>query len=334
MANGFAGAQDAGDRRRRRLSQEEHDEQLFDEFFPEELVGNPVSIPFSDAFPASARLLRRFLSPRLWKHLSILMFVFAGVASIIWWDRSRASDLADAESGGLLVSAATGLLLLFCGQLAFVIGWIRSQSTLDFRGRYRWWKWLATAAVSAGLAILTGTHLLIPNVLATMVESATGPIQAARPTVVLVPSLLFCVAVFGRVIPDMSRNVWSQGILATALMVMAVRLMLIHTSSRAVVDDTTLNHMLLCSAWLSFSSLLLHCRFVAFVNNDPPAVAQKISDDAQPLQTDASTTLTVAETLMDNSIEGHSDDENTQPSTQSKQPTKKKASRRAGRKAA
>lgn len=325
MGNGFAGAQDAGDRRRRRLSQDDHDEQLFDEFFPDELTHDAAGVPFSAAFPNSARLLRRFVSPRLWKHVCILTFIFAAVVSIVWWDRSR-------SAGAQLISSVTGLLLLFCGQLAFVIGWVRSQSTLDFRGRYRWWKWLAVGGVCAGFAMLTRTHVLIPDAIAGVIEPVTGPIHAARPAIILVPGLLFCVVVFGRVIPDMSRSVWSQGMLVTALLVVTVRLMLIHTSSRAVVDPGTLSQMLLCSACLSFSAMLLHCRFVAFINNDPPVAASKNSEPLQQVETEAISTLQVADVSV-NSESATVGDEITEEPTK-KQPAKKKGARRGGRKAA
>lgn len=334
MGNGFAGAQDAGDRRRRRLSQDDHDPQLFGEFFPDDLSHDSVGVAFAEAFPNSARLLRRFVSPRLWKHVCVLTVVFVAVVAIVCWDRSSLAGPAANDYHASLITGITGLLLLFAGQLAFAIGWIRSQSTLDFRGRYRWWKWLAVSSVGAGLAMLTGTHRLIPDAIASLVEPITGPIQAARPALVLVVGLLCCVVVFGRVIPDMSRSVWSQGMLVTALLVMTVRLMLIHTSSRAVVDQATLSQMLLCSASLSFSAMLLHCRFVAFVNNDPPASAQQHSK--QPVDAESAEVAplpVVEDSDVAPSLEVCTDDNTEQP-VRKKRASKKKSSRGGGRKAA
>jgi hypothetical protein len=279
MGNGFAGAKDAGDRRRRRLSHDEHDQQLFDDFFPAEPGRDSASTVFADAFPNSSQLLRRFVSPRLWKHVCVLLGVFSAVLAVIWWERAATSS--GVERAEFPVEGATGLLLLLSGQFAFFIGWIRSHSTLDFRGRYRWWKWLGAGAVCAGITMLTGTDVIIPDAIVGIITLVTGPVQAARPAVVLVPALLFCLVVLGQVIPDMSRNVWSQGALVTALLVMTVRLMLIHTSSRSVIDQATLNQMLLLSVNFGFAAMLLHCRFVAFVNNDPPATAEQIRPTSQ-----------------------------------------------------
>lgn len=281
MGSGFAGSQDLGHRRRRRLSQDDHDQPLLEEFFPGTDAEVASEQTFAEHYPANADLLRRFVSPRLWKQICVLVCVFVAIAAGAWWDTTRSAQSGDR---GRLVVGITALMLLLSGQLAFMTGWIRSHSTIDFRGRYRWWKWLGFGAVASGVLMITGLDHVLPGLMVSLVEPVTGPIKAARPALIFVPTLAFCIVVLGRVIPDMSRSFWSQGFLVAATLVMTLRLMLIHTSSRTVIDEATLSQMSLLAACCGFAAMSLHCRFVAFVNNDPPtALERTTNNEAGPI---------------------------------------------------
>lgn len=275
MGNQFTGIQDSGNRRRRRLSQDEQPDAFDNGLMGKVPSGLSSSQTWQQEFPQSADLLQRFVSRRLWKQLVFLFIMMMVVAGAVLWTRAaRPSSAADFR----LVHGLTGLLFLLAGQLALAVGWVRSQSSIDFRGRYRWWKWLGLSSIIYGVAIITNLHIFIPDVMAFAVEPFTGPVSAARQTLVIVPGLLLCIIVLGRVIPDMSRSVWSQGCLVAAVLVMTIRLMLSFTSSRAVIADASLSHIQLIASFAGFAAMTLHCRFVAFVNNDPPVRSEGPSE--------------------------------------------------------
>ena len=286
MENRFAGAQDLGDRRRRRMSTADHDEELYAEFFPDQPVTGPPVSPLLSVDDDSAKLLQRFIPAQLWKHLTALAVSLLVVGAAIWWQHTResATDAATLPALPLVIPGLTGLLLIFAGQLSLLTGWVRSQSTLDFRGQYRWWKWLGGGAVLIGCVIVTGVSHHIPELLTRAIEPFTGPIRAARPALILVPTLVLSTLVLGKVLRDMSRSIWSQGLLVIAVLTMCVRLMLIHTASE-YVQVATLDQMLLGSAWLTFAAALLHCRYVSFVCNDAPAEAIRTARKATAVAT-------------------------------------------------
>lgn len=217
------------------------------------------------------KLLRRAISPRLWKHVLLLCLILFGLSAMLWRQHLSSFDAA-ANSARAFPTAnlVVGLLLLLAGQLATVVGWLRSMSEVDFQGRYRWWKWLATGYVCFAAVVLTQTTGVLPELMATALEPLTGRIQAARHAIVIVPVLTFAAVVLSRVLPDMSRCLWSQGLLVLALLTSVVRFMLSLSSVATPIHPGLLSSLEVAAAFSAFAAMLLHCRFVGYVCNDPP----------------------------------------------------------------
>jgi len=278
MESRLAG-QHSADRRRRRLSSELHDEELFQEFFPDTVrasVAESVSPPLQGS---ETELVRRVISPTLWKHMVVLTGGALMIAVVLWQECRIGSGVP--EFGQHLSLGITGLLLLLSGQLALVTGWLRTDSEIDFQGRYRWWKWLAGGFFAAALIVATHSQSQVSSLVAGMLEPLTGSIRAAKSTIVLVPGITFCIIVLGRILPDMSRSRLSQSLLVIAVLMMTVRLALQHNAAN--VTTATFDAMMLVSAYFTFASMLLHCRYVAFICNDPPV--QNVVSAATEMET-------------------------------------------------
>ena len=266
MENRFAGATDLADRRRRRLANEDP----FAEPSGHHAVSGLEAISLCGAAPTDvdSQLLRRIISPRLWKHGVLLLAIASAFVAIIVVNQTRARDFGTDLS--LVTRSFTGCLLLVSAQLALLIGWLRSRSAVDFQGRYRWWKWFALGLGCVSVLILTDTFAAMPQLASSALEPLTGRIHAARNTLVVVPTVAFWSIVLVRVVPDMSRNFWNQSLLVVAGLTTAVRMMLAFGSLNSTIPSASLDAMVCGASVLTFAAMLLHCRFVAYVSNGPP----------------------------------------------------------------
>ncbi len=274
MENRFAGAADLGGRRRRRLSQE--DEQAF----PDAAGSSRTkSVKLNDLSQIASRidvkLLRRAISPRLWKHVAVLVALLVGMAVFAWSVNSNntapAALTMDVER---IAAVLSGTFLLFAAQLSLLIGWIRAGSDIDYKGRYRWWKWLAVGQAVVAVLLLSDATSSLPTIVSALLEPLMGTITAARYAIVIVPSMAFAGIVLSRILPDMNRSFWSQSLLAAAVLTIIVRFMLIHGAATTTINANILSTMTLGASFATFASMLLHCRFVAFICNDPPVAGR------------------------------------------------------------
>ena len=278
MENRFAGAKDHSDRRRRWLSQEEGLEASLLEDLPEADAIEGQHEPSR----VTESLTRRVISRRLWLVALSVLSITAVSAAVIWLkDGSRrhfgTGPLAQLPED--LMDRFSGLLLLAGGVYALFIGWIRSESEVDFKGRYRSWRWLAVYLGLIGCFQILAIGPLVPELLSRLLFPLTGTIQAARPAVVLAVSLTVSAFLLYRILPDMGRCVWSQATLTSAVLMMIVRFMLQHSSHNGI-QQATLDALFLLSANTTLSSLLLHCWYVAWVSNAPPSLASTRGDSA------------------------------------------------------
>ena len=135
-----------------------------------------------------------------------------------------------------------------------------------------------TAGVS-GVVLVLGVSEFIPDILTTAIQPFTGEIQAARPAIQLLFGAVVSLVVLARILPDMGRSVWSQGFLVVSILLAVVNVMLYH-GAHANVGDETFKALTLLSANAVFAAMMLHCRFVAFINNDPPTISVTDNSDA------------------------------------------------------
>ena len=276
MESRFAGAWNQDERRRRRLAADDAkateadvDQSILDEFSSQGVLENGQI-----ASPTTLGMISRVISRQLWKHIVFLLATGAMLVAFLWQSLTGGvgESLVPVQMTCLHQNIA-GLLLLLSGQLCFLIGWLRQESVIDFRGRYRWWRWLAAAGIAVAVVLITNTLHMIPDVMAAIMEPLAGEIVAARPALIVVPSVAFCLVVLGRILPDMTRCPASQSLLVAAVLTTVIRQMLIFGAANDSIRPATLDAMLVVAAFLMFASMLLHCRFVAYICNDPPASA-------------------------------------------------------------
>lgn len=261
------------DTRRRRLLQQQGDADLLAEF---EALAPAASLPAptEPTMPISERsVVERVISRHAWKHACLTLAILATTGMAIWIELTGSQfALIPAAEPFSISRGLAGISLILSGQLALLIGWIRSHSTVDFSGRYRCWKWLAGFLGAGAFLWLTHLHTALPQLTRVFVEPLIGAVGAARQTVVVVPLAAVTVWVLSRVIPDMSRNRWSQILFLSAVVLSVARIIIVRGSFAANVENVVLDAVLLAAANLSLIALLLHSRFVLYICNDPPAV--------------------------------------------------------------
>jgi hypothetical protein len=275
----FSGSASTTDRRRRLLVTET-DPEFEEPDAPGAAVQNE-NANGSAAFPmlSGDRLIRRVISPRLWKHVTVavVLTLIPIIYAVVTWPLSGQSPIGDqilmASRLGAL-RGLSGLQFFAAAQFCMVIAWVRSASAVDFRGRYRWWRWMSVGLFAASLMLLTGTGRWITDVIALGLEPLFGRIEAARPALILVPAGA-CIALFLRhVIPDMGRCRLAQALLVISVVLLVVRAFAgARQSSAAVVFHLSTLELLISA--LALSAFQLHARFVIHVNPNPPVDVQQ-----------------------------------------------------------
>ena len=287
----FSGSASTADRRRRRLVTEIDPE--FD--LPDTPDGANQRVCDADISPfpmlSRDRLIRRVISPRQWKHIAVAaVLILAPILYTVftWPSSSGQSTIPDQElvAGRLeAVRGLSGLMLFAAAQFCLVIAWVRSASAVDFRGRYRWWRWMAVGLFAASFVLLTGTSQWITDLIAQGLEPIFGRIDAARPALILVPAGACLALVLQQLIPDMGRCRPAQSLLVISALLLVVRAFAAarHSSIAAAVHLSTLE--LLISA-LVLSAFQLHARFVVHVNPNPPLTVQRksVAVDVKPIK--------------------------------------------------
>lgn len=347
MESRFAGAADVGQRRRRRLASSDCD----DIVITEALAVPKFRVQGVQSGGVDEQLLRRAISPRLWKHLLLLFLLFAA-CGLLAYSRHDSSVstfspfLADVSRG------VCGVLLLLSAQFSLAIGWLRARSDVDYQGRYRWWKWMAVWLGMGALLLLTNSAGTLPILASRLLQPLTGQIQAARYAVVLVPAIVCSLVVLAKVLPDMKRCLGSQCLLIAGVMFLVVRLMLDYGSSSPHIEAVWLESMTLATCCFFFASMLVHCWFVGYVSNDPPVPRRGVgssqpthdSEESHPSSTAASEEATpeIVETVesaksgptpeIKSEIQEQTSGETEQPTRKAR--TKRKGSRKSRRRSA
>jgi hypothetical protein len=248
---------------------EGHDQQTFQ---PGTDSGNAhQNSRHSQAFQTLSRdrLVRKLLSDRIWKHVVITVTLCSSplILLIILWLRLIPDTVANWLKTGPLW-ALTGMELFACALLCILIATVRSASSIDFRGNYRGWKWLSGFLLACAFLLLSHSANAAAEGMALALQNFTGPLRAARPTLLIVPAAALLAHILRIVLPDMRQCRWAQALLscsvllAIACMLFAVRLQ----NSQA----TLIPSLALTASGFLLSALVLHTRFVIHVNPNPP----------------------------------------------------------------
>ncbi|MEO2036882.1 MAG: hypothetical protein ABGZ35_32805 [Planctomycetaceae bacterium] len=258
--------------RRRRLLANQDTDDLLAEFEALAPQATTTPAPGTTVIAPDRQILHRMVSGQLWKHGLIVLAVMLLASAAIWSEIYQPLVLQElaATRQPRISKGLAGVFLVVAGQLALIIGWIRSRSAVDFSGRYRCWKWLAGCLVSIGCLWSTNLQDALPQLAETLAEPLIGSIGAARRTLVIVPLAGLSIWVLSRVVPDMGRHRSSQALFIVSVLAALVRLLMSYGASLDAFSPPILDGTLLTSAGLLVCSLLLHTRFVLYISKDPP----------------------------------------------------------------
>lgn len=267
------------DRRRRRLATDIDSEPELPEAIDD--LNTHHGVPEIAPFPMLSRdrLIRRVISPRLWKHLTaaVVLTLTPVVYAIMTWQSPGSAGVPDQALIASRLQALrglSGLKFFVAAQFCLVICWVRSASAVDFRGGYRWWRWMAAGLFTTSLILLTNSSQWIMNLTAEQIERVFGGLDTARPALILVPSAACLALLLWRLIPDMGRCRTAQALLVVSVVLLVVRAFAGARQNSAVAMFHLYTLELLISG-LMLSAFQLHARFVIHINPNPPVTTQR-----------------------------------------------------------
>lgn len=255
------------------------------QYFPGEQALDPFEPLTRD------QLIRRLLSERLWKHwliVGVLLFV-----PLILLALAFAGFFVGAHTGPAgrsLMGAASGLELFASGQLCILIASVRAASHIDFNGHYRCWRWLSVWFLGAAFFVLSDSADLTSWGLAELISLWLGPLQAARPALLIVPGAAFLAWILKAVLPDMGRCRPARLLLIAGVLVSAICVVL--QIRLGVSAGGMLSAAGMLATGLLLSAMLLQSRSVIHVNPNPPmavALSASVPLAGMPSATDTET---------------------------------------------
>lgn len=236
------------------------------------------------------RLIRRVISPRLWKNWLVAGVLIGtplllGMARVLGLLSRRSSTEADQVSSALC--GLSGLELFLAAQLCLLICWVRAASAVDFHGGFRTWRWMSILLVGISGLLLTGASEPLMDGMARLLKPLLGEIESARPALLLVPAVACLAFVLRYLIPDMGRCRQAQ-LLAIVAVAGAVVRVLLGFRGPLVELPGALSILTAFVSGLALSSALFHCRYVIHVNPNPPVETNRETRKRQlPSSSDA-----------------------------------------------
>jgi hypothetical protein len=279
MTARFAGSRFLDERRRRRLAAENGD------MDPQPSVS--LSLPSSPTKSTSAASapgpqevvgglpLRKLISPRLWKHGVVsLLWLYIG-CGIIWCGQQlEFGHLAWGSNWDHLLNLTSGsasrwygaLTLLFAGQLALLIGWVRSQSPRDFGGKYKVWTWTALVWFLFSLCLATQLHWALSGLVFQMWDF---PVWHREVVGWLLPGYVMTLQLLWVLHRDMLNYRPSLVLLGVACLFAFLSGL---TSLGLIETGSTMGAPLFAVGfqWSVLVSMMLHARYVVYECCDPP----------------------------------------------------------------
>ena len=264
------------DRRRRLIAVEEdlHSSELLAEYG---IVSLPIASRTAPIHQSGDRIVRRLVSQKLWKHILLICgaTVVAALAVATTYFRQQLPPAFPVEQ---ITRAVAGIELLIAGQFSILIGWLRCRSQVDYRGRYRSWRWFGAVLMIAGCVTLADLQPTLSTLLTDLVEPLTGNISAARPALTVVLGCSLILLLMSRIVPDTGRNRVAQLLILFAGVPAILNVVEVSDPSSQLLPSVTSPHLMVAASHLLFTAVLLHARFVAWISNDPPLPAVRKAD--------------------------------------------------------
>lgn len=291
MVARFAGARSLDDRRRRRIATQPLEQEGTEsnvnlaslsknsqDSQSAKAASNIASVPATPLddieFP-----VRKLISRKPWK-IGLACIAMLGVAGLLiatadYFSRSASPSATAVEAmfrlpDGQAIRVFCGVMLIFCAQLSFVIGWARSQSQNDFHGHYRIWRW--NALWLFGIAI--GVLIDFPTVFSDAMSRWGGDFSRYPAEIFWLLPVSFAGSVLvWNLVGEMRESQFARlcywGTLAGTVFLLAMRYA---TGISIPVESPRFMSLVvsLASVCLLFVSMLMHCRHVLYRSVDPP----------------------------------------------------------------
>lgn len=239
--------------------------------------------PLPDCVPAEFCAAAPWIPRAPWKLWTLAGLMYLGLCALLAvihripgitpeWPRGMEA-LFQGETPRVVTYLET-IFWTLSGQLALLVNWHRSHSKLDFRGRYRFWPWLAACMFSTGFCAATHIHLGLNSALE---AAGTIPVLDAKWTwhipalCLMLPAWLLMDRDSRRSLPAVILFRTSLTMLATGCLLgmfslpwMEASLKQILATSCGLLGSATLVTALWVQAW-----------YVAYVTPDPPVVTPR-----------------------------------------------------------
>lgn len=280
MASGFAGAQRAGERLRRRLASESEETPAAPLRPRKRADEEPVSEEPPLCGAAADLSLARIVPNSLWAQgLAAgagLIFSVAIVAAGVQPARmesvlGRGGLALFAPGAGPAARWTASVGLMFVGQLALLVWWIRSHSLKDFDGRYHLWRRVAVAAGLWSFAVATGVHVWGGESLAARLQwrfEDAGTVAWMGPTLLVGVSLVWGLHREMSACRSSLTCVQGASLAGFAYILIALRLVPLPADWR-LHTASLLDGIVLGMVWLLATGSMLHARFVVHQNAEP-----------------------------------------------------------------
>lgn len=213
---------------------------------------------------------------KLWSLAGLLLTGLIAVAAMVYQTPAFRPELVPAldplfrgEEPKLVVYLET-MFWTLSGQLALLVGWHRSRSRLDFRGRYRVWPWAAAVMFFAGLCAATNLHIGLGAVI-----DELGVYEQYRPQIGwMLPAICVMLPLWMLMDRDVRRSLASLILLRIALLTFLSGVFVgLYGKSwidKSIVPLAQQACGLFGSAFLMLA-LWVQGWYVAYVTPDPPA---------------------------------------------------------------
>lgn len=277
MADAIAGFAGAIHRRRRLMSPE--DRATYDDLLLEYGIQPPPAT--DDPEPVILqrdKLLHRIVSERLWKNLLLLapiillpfFVLLQGILSGESLAVESAADQIALRQNQRTLFGCVGLQLLLAGQASLIVAIVRSWSARDFAGRYRAYRLSGILLAIVGVIGITVGYAHVTELIALILRPFIGAVESSQKALILVAVCGTVIFLFMSVVPDMGRNRISQLLLSIGILAMLVTVLDSISSSWHLLPVVVRLALLFVGSGMTVASLVLHCRFVTYVCNDPP----------------------------------------------------------------
>ena len=173
------------------------------------------------------------------------------------------------------IHTAVGFELFLAAQLCLFIALVRGQSEVDFRGDYRFWKWLSMQLLLAAFFCSGSALTQLTDSLLALVLPTAGSMWSVRRVLWVVPFAAAFLVTLYRVMCDMSRNRLSRLLMACGL-VLGGSLAILDLRGSLLTSSVYVAAIRLLSSGLILSAAILQARFVFYVDRNPPSGGRRI----------------------------------------------------------